>query len=131
MSLLDLKNECQVSVALLPQTLATSTVNGPGCDMRGTEGPILVVVSTGANSGSPGSGAVVSLQESDDNSTFVPVGDALASPSLFAGSALWTGCEYKRAKRYVRVAVTGLNQGTLLIAAEIISRVRTIGTDAG
>lgn len=113
MALRDITSNLAAEPSLAP-AVRTATTNGAGVDLRGSDSA-MVVVNTGAyTDGSH----VVTLQESDDNSTFTDVADADiqgTEPTINAAgdanSVFQFG--YIGTSRYVRVisTVTGATSG--------------------
>jgi len=100
MALRDFNACSDVEESIRPQ-VATAGVNGQTVDMRGADS-VLIAVSVGAISGSSGD-ATVTLEESDDDSTWTDVADADilgTEPALAADTAYQFG--YSGDSRYVR-----------------------------
>lgn len=100
--MLDIKNEIDVWTTLAPSA-KTATANGTGVDLSGVEGAVLYVQAGTITDGTH----TISLQESDDNTTFTNV----ATPDLIGTLVVLTSNSvqrigYKGIKRYVRAVTT-------------------------
>lgn len=112
----DLINCIDEAESIRPQ-VATGAVNGEGVDLRGAES-VAVVVSIGAITGSSGD-AAVTLEESDDNSTFTDVADADiigTEPTALAQNTTYR-FGYKGSKRYVRAVFALGGETDVAVAA--------------
>jgi hypothetical protein len=115
----DMNSKTDTQESVRPQ-VATALVNGQGVDLQGADSAT-VVVSIGAITGAGGD-ATVTLEESDDNSTFSDVADADilgTEPTLAANTAYQFG--YIGSKRYVR-AVFGLGTETNVAVAALVCK---------
>lgn len=114
-------NACSDVVESIRPEVATAGVNGETVDTRGSDS-VLIAVSIGAISGAAGD-ASVTLEESDDDSTWTDVADAdiLGSEptALAANTAYQFG--YSGDSRYVR-AVFALGGETNVAVAAIAIR---------
>ena len=144
----DLSNNVSPAVSL-PAAVRTAAANGTGVDLQGYEGA-LVLVDVGAEGDTLSSSVhfEVSLEESDDNSTFTDVAQAgivdgtISSGGIFlnldgttGGDPDSTGCvfrvEYVGGKRYIRVvlAKTGTHSNGTPIGAMVVRHKARHSTD--
>jgi hypothetical protein len=115
----DMNSSLDVNESIRPQ-VAAGNVNGQGVDLRGSDAAV-IAVSIGAITGSAAD-AVVTLEESVDNSTFTDVATADilgVEPTLAANTAYQFG--YIGEARYVR-AVFDLGGETNVAVAVTITR---------
>lgn len=116
----DMNSNLDVNESIRPQ-VATADVDGEGVDLRGADSAV-VAISIGAITGA-GTTSSVTLEESDDNSSFTDVADAdilgTEPATLAASTAYQFG--YRGTKRYVR-AVFGLGGATNVAVAATIVR---------
>ena len=116
----DMNSNLDVNESIRPQ-VATGAVNGETVDLRGADSAV-IGVSIGAISGTSGD-AAVTLEESDDGTSFSDVADAdiLGSEptALAANTAYQFG--YIGESRYVR-AVFALGGETNVAVAAVVAR---------
>lgn len=105
----DLKNQGMGAASIAPVTAPASSVTGSSVDLQLSDGPVNVLLITGTLSGGTSPTLAVSVQESDDNSTWTTVKsfDTISGSDL-SGQFQFLG-KYLRSARYVRAtaAVTG------------------------
>lgn len=115
----DINSTLDVNESIRPQ-VATAEVDGQSVDLRGAQSA-LVAVSIGAITGAAGN-AAVTLEESDDNSTFTDVANAdiLGSEpiALAANTAYQFG--YRGSSRYVRANFAIGGETNVAVAVSII-----------
>lgn len=102
----DLTNSIS-GISLAPAALRTTTANGSGVDMIHSDFSFTVALVSGAITDGT---HTISVQESDDNSTFTTItaidGNAIAALTSSAGGSAIVLKRYIRSKRYVRVVTT-------------------------
>lgn len=115
MALRDLTNNLNVEESIRPQ-VATGAVNGQTIDTRGSDS-VMIAVSIGAITGSSGD-ATVTLEESEDDSTWTDVADddiIGTEPTLAANTAYQFG--YSGSQRYVRAVFALGGETDVAVAA--------------
>ena len=83
----------------------TATGNGTGIDLQGYEGDILFVLDSGAGGGSSPT-LDVTIEDSDDNSTFGSLSGAAFTQVTDSASTQKLSISADECKRYVRVKFT-------------------------
>lgn len=124
----DLISHYITGVAVIPAAARTANHTGPAVDLLHAEGQATLTLF-----GVAAAAVVVSMEESDDNSTWT----AMATPAASAGigkqlnisipiTAAQTVFEanFLRSKRYVRVVLTGTNHN---LAGSIKSKAKYLG----
>jgi hypothetical protein len=116
--------------SLQPQTVTTGTINGSGVDMQLTDGPCHAVISVGAVTGVY-TALQATIQESDDNTTFVAMTENPQTIAVMAANTTYVLSFWKRAKRYLRVQLTATGGTNALVSALLLSRKDITGTGGG
>ncbi len=126
----DLKNQAFLGAAIKPQT-ATATLTGSGIDCQTTDGPVNILLQTGAATSTTGATLDVKIQESDDNTTFTDAiafsqlsGSAIANVNTFYG-------KYLRSKRYIRAVATITGTPSIPLAVTVIASLKIAGSGNG
>lgn len=129
----DLHNLISAAIALNPAAITSNTTtNGTGVDLKGFESCDFAIASGTLTDGS----YAVTVQESDDNSTFADAAavDLLGSNPSFASTDdnVLKTVGYRGSKRYVRIKVvsTSVTTGGTVAAVAIRGRARHKGTQA-
>jgi len=114
----DINANLDANESIRPAVMTADT-DGQGVDLRGADSAI-VVVTVGAITGAAGD-ATVTLEESDDNSTFTDVADADilgTEPTLAANTAYQFG--YRGTSRYVRATFTVGGETNVAASAMVV-----------
>lgn len=119
-----------------PQASAAATVDGSAVDLLGAEGPVHLLASVGATTGTPTSFTVTwKLQESDTSGgTYADLGDAQTEvlSAVNTDAVISTGW---RTKRFVRAVATvdfvGGTSPTVGISGVVVARKKITGTGNG
>lgn len=128
----DLKNQAFLAAAIKPQA-ATATVTGSGVDCQTSDGPVNILLQTGAATGTTGATLDVKIQESDDNSTFTDAiafsqlsGTGIANVNSFYG-------KYLRSKRYIRAVATiaGGSSPSIPLSVTVLGSLKIAGSGNG
>ena len=102
----DIKNNLDGVNSIDPASYTTST-NGSGVDLQDFDGAMVVFQAGIANTGIGNETYIPSVEESDDNSSFLPVATSSLDGTLSnmtTNSVQRVG--YKGAKRYIRAVLT-------------------------
>ena len=128
----DLKLQGMGAASIAPVTAPASSVTGSSVDLQLADGPVNVLLITGTLSGGTSPTLAVSVQESDDNSTWTTVKsfDTISGSDL-SGQFQFLG-KYLRAARYVRAtaAVTG-SPTALPLSVVILASKKIAGSGNG
>jgi hypothetical protein len=107
----DIKNNLDGVRSIDPASY-TASINGSGVDLQGFDGAMIVFQAGNTNTGIGNETYIPSVEESDDNSNFLPVATSALDgtlSNLTSNSIQRVG--YKGAKRYIRAVLT-LGGGT-------------------
>jgi len=116
----DLTNNVTVAESLRPAARTAATSNGEGVFLQGYDSAV-VAVTIGALSGTAGD-SVVTLEESDDNSTFTAVAaaDILgATPAALAANTAYQ-FGYRGSKPYIRAVWTKGGETSVTASAVVV-----------
>lgn len=128
----DLKLQGLGAASIAPVTAPAATVTGATVDLQLSDGPVNVLLITGTLSGGSSPTLAVSVQESDDNSTWTTVKsfDSLSGANI-SGQFQFLG-KYLRGARYVRAtAVVGGAPTALPLSVVIIAAKKIAGSGNG
>lgn len=135
----DLQHTAIIGQAIVPVAALTASANGAGVDMiLGDANNFNFVVNVGLFDITSGNETyVITVTESDDNVTFVPLATPV-SITLSAGTSLGTGLAQivsrlgMRSKRYLRAEIViGGTTPSLLISGMFIERLKISGSGGG
>jgi len=117
----DLKNEFKISQSHVP-VARTSSAAGTGIDFNDCAKHVTAIHAVGAASGDVG--AIVKLQESDDNSTFTDITDAAAAELGGTDDNSTQVIQAVRSKRYVRsyITITGSSTPSITSGVALMAR---------
>lgn len=128
----DLKNQAFLGATIKPQAVSTSAT-GTGIDLQTTDGPVNILLTTGAATNPTGATLSVKIEESDDNTTFTETASFTAlTGSSIANVASFYG-KYLRNKRYLRAVATvsGGSSPSVLVSVTVIASLKIAGSGNG
>lgn len=116
----DINSILDAQQSIRPAVLTANT-DGQSVDLRGSDGA-LVAITIGAVTGSPNATTAVTLEESDNGSSWTDVADADIlgeEPVTFAANTAYQ-FGYKGTARYIRVTYTKGGETNAAIAAMVV-----------